>query len=95
MQVTTWKSTIRQVIQEQLARPAFDVHMTGEQLVQRAGILARTKENDLCFGDIVQCHHKYEVARCFSAFLQQVNNNSVDLVRGSTPADPFFVKVCK
>eukprot|EP00892_Ulva_mutabilis_P008374 jgi/Ulvmu1/5909/UM026_0031.1 len=91
--VTAWKASIRQVIQEQLARPPFDVHATGKQLVQRAGIMAQKKDHHLCFADIVQCHHKYEVARCFSAFLQQVNNDSVNLVRGNTPADPFYVKL--
>lgn len=84
---------MRHVMQEQLERPAFDVHQTGEQLVQRAGALAKSGSNRLCFSDIVQCQHKYEVARCFSAFLQQVNNNAVGVVRGQTPADPFFVKV--
>lgn len=79
---------------EQLERPDFDVQKTGEQIVRKAGVLARTIENQLRFEDIVQCEHKYEVARCFSAFLQQVNNNAVDLVRGNTPADPFFVKLC-
>lgn len=80
---------------EQLGRPEFDVHKTGEQLVQQASVLAEAKADKLFFGDIVRCEHKYEVARCFSAFLQQVNNNAVDLIRGDTPADPFFVKVCK
>jgi hypothetical protein len=78
---------------EQDSRPAFDIQTTGEGLVRYAGTLVEGPSAEVPFSDIVCCQHKYEVARCFSAFLQQVNNEAIELVRGKDPSDPFFVRM--
>lgn len=81
------------MMNEQDRRPAFDIHQTGEQLVARAGMLYKEKAAALLFSEIIDCEHPYEVARSFSAFLQQVNEGNVLLERGANPAEPFHISV--
>lgn len=78
---------------EQDRRPAFDIQKTGKELVARADVLCKQKGVGLKFGEIIECQHPYEVARSFSAFLQQVNEGKVLLQRGENPAAPFYVSV--
>jgi condensin-2 complex subunit H2 len=93
VQVWSWREAISAIMIEQDHRPGFDIQSVGKRLVSSAFSLAKGAKKELRFGDIVQCEHKYEVARAFSAFLQQVNNEAVELVRGATPTDPFVVRV--
>jgi chromatin segregation and condensation protein Rec8/ScpA/Scc1 (kleisin family) len=95
VQVTSWRDSISKVMVEQDRRPVFNIHDVGRSIVDAAVKLASRTRRQLPFKAIVQCERKYEVARCFSAFLQQANNESVEIVRGDTPADPFFVIVGK
>jgi condensin-2 complex subunit H2 len=92
-QVSSWRENIAAVMKEQDSRPAFDIRKTGKEIVARAGSLYKTKSKALDFGEIIDCEHRYQVARHFSAFLQQVNEGNVELVRGEVPSDPFYVKV--
>lgn len=93
VQVSSWRQNITSVMNEQDRRPAFDIQKTGRELVARAGALYKQKDAALRFGEIIECQHPYEVARSFSAFLQQVNEGKVVLQRGENPADPFYVSV--
>ena len=75
-------------------RPEFDITTTGAKLLERANALTQGSQNvELGFKDIVQCEHKYEVARCFSAFLQQINNGEVQMLKGETVAEGFRLKL--
>jgi Condensin II complex subunit CAP-H2 or CNDH2, C-term len=91
VQVTSWRDSISKVMVEQDTRPVFDIHHVGTSIVDRTVKLSTKGQKQLPFKVIVRCQQKYEVARCFSAFLQQVNNEAVEIVRGITPSDPFFV----
>jgi condensin-2 complex subunit H2 len=78
---------------EQDSRPPFDIHKTGAEIVARTEVLYKQKAASLRFVEIIDCQHPYEVARKFSAFLQQVNEGKVLLQRGENPAEPFLVSV--
>lgn len=93
VQVSSWRENITSVMNEQDRRPAFDIQKTGQELVARAGMLYKQKDVGLRFGEIIDCEYPYEVARNFSAFLQQVNEGKMLLERGENPAEPFYVSV--
>ncbi|GFQ07324.1 condensin-2 complex subunit h2 [Phtheirospermum japonicum] len=101
--VSTWKQRIEQNLDEQDARPPFDIHKYGERVLNKLSTGGDSENNALSFGDVVKGQEKHDVARTFSALLQLVNNGDVDLVRDShnvTPtchsnANPFFVKLLK
>ncbi|KAL8486197.1 hypothetical protein ACS0TY_023047 [Phlomoides rotata] len=100
--VSTWKQRIEQNLEEQDARPSFDIHKYGERVLDKL-----SKESDdehaLSFTDVVKGQEKHDVARTFSALLQLVNNGDVDLVRSSavispvcyTNVAPFYVRLLK
>lgn len=93
VQVSTWKQNISFVMNEQDARPAFDIQKTGKELVTRAGLLYKEKASALPFSEVIHCQYPYQVARSFSAFLQQVNDGKVLLQREEQPDQPFYVSV--
>lgn len=93
LQVTSWRDCIGKIMVEQDARPAFDVHRVGQDIVETTSKLSTRAQQTLPFHAIVRCQQKYEVARCFSAFLQRINDESIELIRGKSPADPFYVKI--
>ncbi|KAL3641930.1 Condensin-2 complex subunit H2 [Castilleja foliolosa] len=101
--VSTWKQRIEQNLDEQDARPTFDIHKYGERVLHKLSTAGDSENNALSFGDVVKGQEKHDVARTFSALLQLVNNGDVHLVRDSqneTPTchsttNPFFVKLLK
>ncbi|KAL3634626.1 Condensin-2 complex subunit H2 [Castilleja foliolosa] len=103
VRVSTWKQRIEQNLDEQDARPPFDIHKYGERVLNKLSTNEDSENNALSFGDVVKGQEKHDVARTFSALLQLVNNGDVHLVRDSqnvTPtchsnANPFFVKLLK
>ena len=93
LQVSSWRESIGEIMLQQDNRPAFNIQTTGAQLITAARGAKKRADGTLTFGQMVQCEHRYEVARCFSAFLQQVNNEAVELIKGGDDAEPFFVRV--
>ncbi|KAK4477845.1 hypothetical protein RD792_017108 [Penstemon davidsonii] len=100
--VSTWKQRIEQNLEEQDARPPFDIHKYGDKVLDKLSVEG-DGANPLDFGDVVRGQEKHDVARTFSALLQLVNNGDVDLVRSnktSTPTchsnvNPFYVRLLK
>lgn len=100
--VSTWKQRIEQNLEEQDARPPFDIHEYGGRVLDKLS-MEGDGGNVLSFGDVVKGQKKHDVARTFSALLQLVNNGDVDLVRSSqasTPTchsdeNPFHVRLLK
>ncbi|KAL6503370.1 Condensin-2 complex subunit H2 [Orobanche gracilis] len=101
--VSTWKQRIEQNLQEQDARPPFDIHKYGEIVLNKLSKEGDDGNNELSFGHVVKGQEKHDVARTFSALLQLVNNGDVDLVRNSQnitstchlDVDMFYVRLLK
>ncbi|KAH6780145.1 hypothetical protein C2S52_011382 [Perilla frutescens var. hirtella] len=100
--VSTWKQRIEQNLEEQEARPPFDIHKYGDRVLDKLS-MEKDGGNALSFSNVVKGQKKHDVARTFSALLQLVNNGDVDLVR-SSPActstcysdeNPFHVRLLK
>ncbi|KAI3459254.1 hypothetical protein Pfo_015917 [Paulownia fortunei] len=99
--VSTWKQRIEQNLEEQDARPPFDIHKYGERVLDKLSVEGDGGNNALSFGDVVKGQEKHDVARTFSALLQLVNNGDVDLVRSSpnitstchSDVNPFYVRL--
>jgi len=93
--VSSWRSSISCIMVEQDSRPPFDIQETGGRILSHVtdltAALAVSAPRALPFRAVVCCDAKYEVARSFSAFLQLVNNEKVDVLRGCGPAEPFEV----
>ncbi|CAA0834829.1 Condensin-2 complex subunit H2 [Striga hermonthica] len=102
--VSTWKQRIEQDLEEQDARPPFDIHKYGERVIDKLSKKGGDDANKaLSFGDVVKGQQKHDVARTFSALLQLVNNGDVDLVLNGqktastchSDANPFYVRLLK
>ncbi|GAB2266685.1 hypothetical protein Dimus_001679 [Dionaea muscipula] len=95
--VSTWKQKIEHNLEEQDARPPFDIHEYGERVLDRLPVLGDATS----FGDLVTGQEKHDIARTFSALLQLVNERKVDLDRGGvvseplcyTGVNPFYVRL--
>jgi hypothetical protein len=74
-------------------RPPFDVQQTSAELVQHAASISKGAWCDVPFAEVTHCTHKYEVARCFSALLQQVNNERVSIKLAGVERAPLLVRV--
>ncbi|XP_071693285.1 condensin-2 complex subunit H2-like [Rutidosis leptorrhynchoides] len=98
--VSSWKQRIEQDLDEQDARPAFDIHEYGQRTLDKLSVDADVG-NTLSFTDVVKGQEKHDVARTFSALLQLVNNGNVELVKGGvggefvcyTAENPFHVRL--
>ncbi|KAK1308765.1 Condensin-2 complex subunit H2 [Acorus calamus] len=98
--VSTWKQRIETVLEEQDARPSFDIHLYGERILEKLSTEA-DGECSMSFLDVVAGQEKHEVARAFSALLQLVNNGDVGLDKGNigkepicyTSSRPFYVQL--
>ncbi|KAK1302441.1 Condensin-2 complex subunit H2 [Acorus calamus] len=98
--VSTWKQRIETVLDEQDARPSFDIHLYGERILEKLSTEA-DGECKMSFLDVVADQEKHEVARAFSALLQLVNNGDVGLDKGNigkepicyTSSHPFYVQL--
>eukprot|EP00271_Cylindrocystis_brebissonii_P009216 TRINITY_DN2390_c0_g1_i1.p1 TRINITY_DN2390_c0_g1~~TRINITY_DN2390_c0_g1_i1.p1 ORF type:complete len:1016 (+),score=208.68 TRINITY_DN2390_c0_g1_i1:408-3050(+) len=90
--VAQWKDRIGPAIEEQDARPPFDIHAYGKRILtslQEHAANPRTETDypesfgqespRASFLDIVQGPERYEVSRLFSAMLQLVNNGNIEL----------------
>ncbi|KAL0323448.1 UNVERIFIED_CONTAM: Condensin-2 complex subunit H2 [Sesamum angustifolium] len=99
--VSTWKQRIEQNLEEQDARPPFDIHKYGERVLDKLSVEGDVGSDALSFGEVVKGQEKHDVARTFSALLQLVNNGDVDLVRSSpnitstchSDVNPFYVRL--
>ncbi|CAA3030186.1 Hypothetical predicted protein [Olea europaea subsp. europaea] len=100
--VSTWKQRIEQNLEEQDARPTFDIHEYGDRVLDKLS-MEGDEGKAMSFGDVVRGQEKHDVARTFSALLQLVNNGDVDLARGDkndnftchTAANPFYVRLLR
>ncbi|KAJ0914801.1 putative condensin II complex subunit H2, condensin-2 complex subunit H2 [Helianthus annuus] len=98
--VSTWKQRIEKNMDEQDARPPFDIHEYGQRALDKLS-LESDVGNSLAFTDVVRGQEKHDVARTFSALLQLVNNGNVELIKGGTPGElvcytaenPFHVRL--
>ncbi|KAI7747175.1 hypothetical protein M8C21_006618 [Ambrosia artemisiifolia] len=98
--VSTWKQRIEKNMDEQDARPPFDIHEYGQRTLDKLSLKADA-ENSLSFTDVVSGQEKHDVARTFSALLQLVNNGNVELIKGGshgelvcyTAENPFHVRL--
>ncbi|KAK1408630.1 hypothetical protein QVD17_40565 [Tagetes erecta] len=98
--VSTWKQRIEQNMEEQDARPPFDIHEYGQRTLDKLS-LDSDVSNSLSFTDVVRGQEKHDVARTFSALLQLVNNGNVELLKGGargelvcyTSENPFHVRL--
>ncbi|CAI9765850.1 unnamed protein product [Fraxinus pennsylvanica] len=100
--VSTWKQRIEQNLEEQDARPPFDIHEYGDRVLDKLS-MEGDEGKAMSFGGVVRGQEKHDVARTFSALLQLVNNGDVDLQRGDkndnftchTAAKPFYVRLLR
>nr|XP_043607938.1 condensin-2 complex subunit H2 [Erigeron canadensis] len=98
--VSNWKQRIEQNLDEQDARPPFDIHEYGQRTLDKLSLEADVG-NSLTFTDVVRGQEKHDVARTFSALLQLVNNGNVELVKCGaggeficyTAENPFHVRL--
>ncbi|KAL7609666.1 condensin-2 complex subunit H2 [Lactuca sativa] len=98
--VSTWKQRIEQNLDEQDARPPFDIHEYGQRTLDKLSF-QEDVGNSMSFTDVVRGLEKHDVARTFSALLQLVNNGNVELERGGiegghvcyTGENPFHVRL--
>ncbi|CAK9862333.1 unnamed protein product [Sphagnum jensenii] len=102
--VSKWRKTIGADLQEEDARPPFNIYTHGEQLLQNLSSSTEEPENNQghkTFASLVQGQHKSEVCRSLSALLQLVNDANVEIDRGDMPSGsqcftkdrPFSVKL--
>ncbi|CAM6079194.1 unnamed protein product [Sphagnum tenellum] len=102
--VSKWRKTIGADLQEEDARPPFNIYTYGEQLLQNLSSSTEEPENNQghkTFASLVQGQHKSEVCRSLSALLQLVNDANVEIDRGDMPSGsqcftkdrPFSVKL--
>ncbi|KAL0434038.1 UNVERIFIED_CONTAM: Condensin-2 complex subunit H2 [Sesamum latifolium] len=70
--VSTWKQRIEQNLEEQDARPPFDIHKYGERVLDKLSVEGDGGNDALSFGEVVKGQEKHDVARTFSALLQLV-----------------------
>ncbi|KAK9076088.1 hypothetical protein SSX86_004421 [Deinandra increscens subsp. villosa] len=98
--VSTWKQRIEQNMDEQDARPPFDIHEYGQRTLDKLSHNPNAGDS-LTFTDVVRGQEKHDVARTFSALLQLVNNGNVELLKGGSPGElvcytsenPFHVRL--
>ncbi|KAF2289149.1 hypothetical protein GH714_029119 [Hevea brasiliensis] len=98
--VSLWKQKIERNLEEQDARPSFDIHAYGERILDKLSLEADS-DNVMSFVDVVEGQEKHDVARTFSALLQLVNNGDIDLQRSGasgnsicyTAANPFHIRL--
>lgn len=87
--VASWKAKIEPTLQEQEARPLFDIHALGAQVmasIQQAAPMPDTPDAPaprVRFDDFMHDAPAYEVARAFAATLQLVNAGNVRVLEGS------------
>ncbi|PKA46722.1 Condensin-2 complex subunit H2 [Apostasia shenzhenica] len=98
--VSTWKQRIEQTLEEKDKHPAFDIHRSGERIMEKISLEA-DDNGVVSFTDLVAGQPMHEIARSFSALLQLVNNGDVDLQRAPsaggiichTAENPFHIKL--
>ncbi|KAK9844608.1 hypothetical protein WJX74_004538 [Apatococcus lobatus] len=100
--VGEWQGKVCTVLEEQDARPPFDLQAYGTGLLDRLSDLSLREGQDMqegqaCgpvgFGAVVEGQEPHEVARSFSALLQLVNNGNVQLNQGLTTTSPFSLQL--
>ncbi|XP_050371830.1 condensin-2 complex subunit H2 isoform X2 [Argentina anserina] len=101
--VSSWKQKIEHNLEEQESHPPFDIQDYGERIIDRISVEPEDR-NVLPFSEVVKGQGKYDVARSFSALLQLVNNENVELDRSAvdggqpvcfTAANPFHVRLLR
>lgn len=93
--VASWKAKIEPALQEQEARPLFDIHALGAQVmasIQQAAPAPDTPDAAaqpprVRFDEFMYDTPAYEVARAFAATLQLVNSGNVRVVEPAAEED--------
>ncbi|EFJ31951.1 hypothetical protein SELMODRAFT_408312 [Selaginella moellendorffii] len=100
--VSNWKVKVEASLAKQDARPAFDIHVYGERIIERCLHEAPEQSDGVSsFTQIVKGQDSHDVARSFAALLQLVNNGNVLIERDApsgttgcfTAETPFKVKL--
>ncbi|GAQ85717.1 hypothetical protein KFL_002500150 [Klebsormidium nitens] len=106
--VATWKHKIEPVLQEQDARPEFDIHLYGARVLDAATATAGPPSEDeraltsaevvVPFTEVVKGQPKHEISRLFAAMLQLINNGNLSVPDEGAfavfdSAHPFRLKV--
>jgi hypothetical protein len=87
VRVASWKSKIEPALQEQEARPAFDIHACGATVLSALQQVAPAPDTPdapppppVRFEELMAEREVFEVARSFAAMLQLVNAGNLDIV---------------
>ncbi|KAA6428176.1 MAG: condensin-2 complex subunit H2 [Trebouxia sp. A1-2] len=103
--VSNWRYKIQPLLDEQDARPAFDIHLYGDQVLDK---LARLSCRDpdhpvelqtsmvepVGFEAVAGEESQAEVSRLFSAMLQLINNGNIQILPGQAQ-QPFQLRLLK
>lgn len=90
--VGQWREKIEPVLAEQDARPAFDIHSSGDQILSRLetaeALLAEDAGGVVPFREVCATEGAWEVSRGFAALLQLINNGNVQIQAKDAAAVP-------
>lgn len=96
--VTNWRVRMAPVLEEEDARPEFDIHAYSERILTGlAGLSveeAQAGPADVEFGAVVagaETDTGYDVPRVFSSMLQLVNNGNLRITKADDGSDAFSV----
>ncbi|KAK9810243.1 hypothetical protein WJX72_007164 [[Myrmecia] bisecta] len=100
--VSGWRAKIQPILDEQDARPEFDIHAYGERFLDNMAHLSlsdpahpeelQSKQMEaVSFQEAAGQGEAHEISRMFSAMLQLINNGNVVIHRGTEPDDPFSI----
>ncbi|KAL3132422.1 hypothetical protein ABBQ32_008980 [Trebouxia sp. C0010 RCD-2024] len=102
--VSSWRHKIQPLLDEQEARPAFDIHSYGDQILDRLASLS-CKDSDgpvdvhptlaepVGFQVVAQQASQAEVSRLFSAMLQLINNGNIQILPAQQAQQPFQLRL--
>lgn len=80
--VSAWQAQLEPLLQEQEARPEFNIRQYGIQIMDRL-IVDDASEDKVDFADVVQGQDKFDVARMFLSTLQLANQGNVHIMEAS------------
>ncbi|KAL0054533.1 hypothetical protein WJX82_010399 [Trebouxia sp. C0006] len=103
--VSNWRHKIQPLLDEQDARPAFDIHLYGDQVLDKLARLScrdpdhavelQTSMVELVgFEAVADEGSQAEVSRLFSAMLQLINNGNIQILPGQAQ-QPFQLRLLK
>ncbi|DBA99076.1 hypothetical protein WJX77_009045 [Trebouxia sp. C0004] len=103
--VSNWRHKIQPLLDEQDARPAFDIHLYGDQVLDKLARLScrdpdhpvelqASMAEPVGFEAVADEGSQAEVSRLFSAMLQLINNGNIQIFPGQAQ-QPFQLRLLK